>query len=142
LALEANSGATLPCCDLGGLVLLLATNDFVEARSVPHVSNVNQDTLLELLLANDFVHRHTHTAGGHVEDHTSTPMIVLERHAVVNSRVGHDVDIVATLEVMHVCGEAGKTISAVGTCELITGVATETMGVRHVGSRIGIAASH
>jgi len=105
------------------LVLLGTTLDFEEGGGVSHVSNLDQDALLELLLTHDLVHLNTDTTLGHVEHTASASVVVLVGHTGVHGRVGSDIDYITTLVCVQVGGEAGQTILAEWTRELVTCIA-------------------
>eukprot|EP00960_Hanusia_phi_P023478 692844-Hanusia_phi.AAC.1 len=117
----------LTSCPLGlGLDLLVAGHaslELVLALGELHMLNAHMNALADHTTLNLLVHHNAEGPLGNVPHTASATVVVAVGHALVDSSVDLDVDIVAELVGGQVCGHAGKTLLAEGLLEHVARVA-------------------
>jgi len=110
VTLQVNLLASLTSSLLGGLVGLDTLKDLLLTLGLADVLDTDVDTLLEDTSIDELVHTNTDSGLGDVENDTSTSVVVLVRHTLVDGRVGEDIDVVTDLNREEVLGEVGHTM--------------------------------
>lgn len=91
-------------------VLLDSVQEFLTALGVLDVLNTEVDTLLEVSVTNNLVDDDTNRGLGDVVDDTSSTLVPLVWHTLLDSTVTLDIDNVADLVGLHVSGQWNDTI--------------------------------
>jgi len=112
LTLQVHLFTSLASSLLGSLVGLDTLNNFLLTLGLTDVFNSDMDTLLKNTPVDKLVHTNTNGGLGHIENNTSTSVVVLVRHTLVDGRVGEDVNVVSNLHRDEVLGEVGQTTLA------------------------------
>lgn len=110
VTLQVNLLTSLTGGLLGGLVGLDTLNDLLLTLGLADVLNAYMNTLLDDASIDELVHTNTNSGLGNVEDDTSTSMVVLVWHTLVDGRVSEDIDVVTDLNREEVLGEVGHTM--------------------------------
>ena len=114
------------------LVLLDALQEVLTALRLLHMLDANVDSLLHDAVSDLLVDLHTDGSGGHTPDNTGSTVVELVGHALLDGGVGNNIDVVSNLVGGHVGLERRHTMLAEGAREEISGVASVTVGARHV----------
>merc|ERR1719272_1303966 len=77
------------------------------------------DSLPHLAVTHDFVNLNTNRIAVNVEHNAAPAMIEPVRHALLNGRIDHNVDVVAALELDHVPGGSRHALGPVGLGKLV-----------------------
>lgn len=135
--LEVDPDSRLGSFRLGRLILLLSLQDFLLALGVSHVLNANMNTLFENSSVDQLVHTHTDGRLGNVENDSSSSVVSLVGHTLVDGRIGKDVHVVTNLDFHQVLGKVDGTIFPELLGKHVARTRPDTKGVRHLVSVIG-----
>ena len=91
--------------------------------------NLHMDSLLDNAVSHLLVHLNTHSGLGDIKNDSSASMVTLERHTLVNSSVGHNIDVVTYVIAAHVSRERNNSV--VAESSHVTSTGTISVSVRH-----------
>ena len=131
-ARETDLTSCLVGSDLLGVVFLSSLNELNVALGGAHVLNANVDSLGEDAVLHLLVNLNTNGARSHVPNATSTTVVVLVGHTLVNGTVALDVDLLTGLVDVQVSLTLQRSVSTEISSEQISGVSSVTKGVRHL----------
>lgn len=120
---------------LGGIELH-AVQEVITALGVLDVLNTKVDTLFDLAVTHGLVDQNLDSTGLNTEDNTSSAMVVLVRHTLLDSTVSLDVDNVPDTVGAQVCAQSDGTMLTEATLEEIPRASTITKAVRHLQGRV------
>ena len=133
VSLQANLSLTaLLGSELLVLVLLDALQEVLTALGLLHMLDANVDSLLHDTVSDLLVDFHTNGTGGNTPDDAGSTVVELVGHTLLDGGVGNNINVVSNLEGGHVGLERGHTMLAEGAREEVSGVASVTVGARHV----------
>jgi hypothetical protein len=110
VTLQVNLLATLTSGLLGGLVGLHTGDDLLLALGGADVLNTHMDTLLNDASVNVLVYTNTDSGLGNIEHNTSTSVVVLVGHTLMDGRVGKDINVITNLNGEEVLREVGQAM--------------------------------
>jgi len=96
------------------------------------VLNTHVNPLLDDSVANLLVDLNTNGTRSHIPDHSSSPMVESERHALVDGGIGLDVHIIADFVGSEVFREGHWSMLSEGLCKEFPRPSPITKGVRHL----------
>jgi hypothetical protein len=113
-----------------GFLLLLSVGldtvqEFLTALGVSDVFNTDINTLFNVAVTNDLVNNNTDRGLGNVVDDTSTTVVELVRHTLLDSSISLDVNNVTDLVSLQVGGERDDTMFSEVTREHVTSTSTD-----------------
>ena len=117
---------------LSGLVLDLSLKDFLLALGLADVLNTDMDTLLKNTSINELVDTNTDSRLGHVEDNSSSSVVTLVWHTLVDGWISENVDIVTNLDLHQILRKVDRSVLTVLLSEHVARTRSCTEGVRHL----------
>lgn len=117
---------------LSGLVLDLSLKDFLLALGLADVLNTDMDTLLKNTSINELVDTNTDSRLGHVEDNSSSSVVTLVWHTLVDGWISENVDIVTNLDLHQILRKVDRSVLTVFLGEHVARTRSCTEGVRHL----------
>jgi len=133
-ALQVDLDTVLSCLldrSLLGLVRLDTVKEIVAALGVLNVLNANVDALGDDASVNDLVYDDSDRRLGDVIDDTSSAMVELVRHTLLNLGVGNDIYVVSDLVRLQVRAKSNRSVLSEVNREQIAGASSVSVGVRH-----------
>lgn len=121
LTLEVNLYSSLLGLNFGKLVGNLAGDDFLLTGRLPDVLNAYMDTLLKDASVDGLVDTNSNGRLGNVENDTSTSVVVLERHTLMNGRITEDINVVTNLHRHEVLRKVWQSVLTVLLLEHVAG---------------------
>ena len=121
---------------LGSLILLLSLQDFLLALGLPHVLDTNMNTLFNNSSIDYLVDTHTHSRLGDVENDSSSSVVSLVGHALVDRGIGKDVHIVANLDIHQVLRKVNRSLVSEAFRKHVARTRPKTKRVRHLVSSL------
>lgn len=112
-------------------VLLDSVQEFLTALRVLDVLNTEVDTLLEVSVTNNLVDDDTNRGLGNVIDDTSSTLVPLVWHTLLDSTVTLDIDNVADLIGLHVGGQWNDTILSEVPLEHVTSTRSVSRAIQN-----------
>ena len=116
---------------LDGVVLLHTVQVLQSAFRRKNMLDLDMNSLLDNAVSDLLVDLHTHSSLGHVENDSSSTVISLEGHTLVNSSVRYDIDVVSNSVATHVSGERNHSVIAETSLKHVTSTGTISVSVRH-----------
>lgn len=116
---------------LDGVVLLHTVQVLQSAFRRKNMLDLDMNSLLDNAVSDLLVDLHTHSSLGHVENDSSSTMISLEGHTLVNSSVRYDIDVVSNSVATHVSGERNHSMIAETSLKHVTSTGTISVSMRH-----------
>jgi len=117
---------------LGSLVGLDTVQKILLTPRGLDVLNTHVNPLLDDSVANLLVDLNTNGTRSHIPDHSSSPMVESERHALVDGGIGLDVHIIADFVGSEVFREGHWSMLSEGLCKEFPRPSPITKGVRHL----------
>lgn len=103
--LEVDLLSRFACFLLGSFIFLFASDNFLLTLGGSNVFNADMNTLFNNASIDQLVDTDTNSRLGNVENNTSSSMVKLVGHTLVNRRIGENVDIISHLDLHEVLGE-------------------------------------
>lgn len=119
--LQINLNTSLTCLLFGSLVGNLPGQNFFLALGSPDVLNTDMDTLFQDTSIDKFVDTDSDSGFCNVEDNSSTSVVELVWHTLVDGWVGEDVDVVTNLYGHEVLGEVDGSMLPMFLGKHVTG---------------------
>ena len=116
---------------LDGVVLLHTVQVLLSALGRQDMLDLHVDSLLDDAVSHLLVHLHTHSGLGDIKNDSSASVVTLEGHTLVNSSVGHNIDVVTYVIAAHVRRERNHSVVAESSLEHVTSTGTISVSVRH-----------
>ena len=114
------------------LVGSLSRDDFLLTLGLSDVLDSDVNSLLDNSSVNLLVDSDSNGGLGQVEDNTSSTMVMLVRHTLVDGRVSEDINIITDLDAHEVLGEVWVSVFAEFLGEHLTGSGSLTEGMWHL----------
>merc|ERR1719230_1384242 len=116
------------------VVGLDALQEVLVAPGLAHVLDAYVEAFAELAATDDLVHLNTNSVAVDVEDDAAAAVVEAVWHTLLDGWVDDDVNIITTLELVEVAGEARRTLGLVCLRELVTRAMTVTPRLRTSGT--------
>jgi len=116
---------------LGGIVGLNSLDESLVASALANVFNSNVDSLAELLTTNNLGDLNTNSNLSDIEDDTSSTMVELVWHTLVDGWVSNDINVVTLLENGQISGKVWHSLGSERLRELVSSLRSETVVMWH-----------
>lgn len=113
-------------------ILLDSVQEFLTALRVLDVLNTEVNTLFEVSVTDNLVDDDTNRRLGNVIDNTSSTLVPLVRHTLLDSTVTLDIDDVADLVSLHVSGQWNDTILLEVPLEHVTSTRSVSRAIKEL----------
>lgn len=108
--LEVDLVSRLACFFLGGFIFLFTSNNFLLALGRSNVFNADMNTLFNNASIDKLVDTNTDRRLCNVEHNSSSSVVKLVWHTLVNRRIGKDIDVVTHLDLHEVLREVNRSM--------------------------------
>lgn len=110
LTLEVYLDSGLSGLGLGSFVILLALQNFFLALGLSDVLNADMDTLFNNSSVDELVDTDSNSTLGDVENNTSSAVVSLVWHTLVDGGIGENINVVTNLDVHQVLGKVDRSM--------------------------------
>lgn len=131
-SLKIHLDSSLCGFSLGSFVVLLSLQDFLLALGWSDVLNANMNTLFDNSSIDQLVDTYTDGRLRNIEDDSSSSVVSLVGHTLVDRGIGENINIVTNLDLHQVLGKMNGTMLAKFLREHVSRTRSDTKRVRHV----------
>mmetsp|Transcript_1863 Transcript_1863/g.4467 ORF Transcript_1863/g.4467 Transcript_1863/m.4467 type:complete len:225 (+) Transcript_1863:51-725(+) len=135
-SLEIDLDTGLTGLGLGGLIVHLALQYLLLTFGLANVFDAHVDTLLNDAAVDQFVDPNADGRLGDVEDDSRPTVVTLVGHALVDGRIGKDIDVIAHLDLHQVLRQVDRSVLTEFLGKHVTRTRPCSIRVRHDGIEI------
>ena len=116
---------------LDGLVLLHTVQVLNSALGRQNMLDLDVNSLLDDAVSHLLVDLNANSSLSHIKNDSSATMVSLERHTLMASSIGYNIDVVTNMVGAHESRERNHSMAAECSLEHVTSTGTITVSVRH-----------